>query len=91
MSADDGYGVRKVEGESNLYGIFHFFASDESVRPATKDSAVKLYSHPVAAILGAFRLEYDNGYPTEYGVAVTGEVLQHCRNYFTDAAWEVKK
>jgi hypothetical protein len=91
MSADNGYAVRKVQGENNLYGIFHYFASDESVVPATRDRAAKLYSHPVAAILGAFRLEYDNEVPTEYGITVTGEVLQHCRHYFTDAGWEVKK
>ena len=75
------------EADSNVYGIFVIEDEDATSDSYTKEKANKLYYHPVAAILGAYRLKGDM-WTVEY-VRVNSLVLKDCENYYTDKGWRI--
>jgi len=90
MSADDGHIVSKIHGEDNAYGIFYEFRSaDNPPDWYTRENAMQVWTHPVAAILHAHRIESIEY--TEYGVYVNAAVLKDAENYFRPEGWRERK
>lgn len=86
MSADNGHVVSKLYNDDYKYGIFYYSASaDLPAEWYTKENAIKVFRHPVAAILEAHRIEENNR--TEYGVSVHSRVLEDCKPYYA-IGWE---
>lgn len=87
MSADNGHAVMKIYESTNEYGIFYYNASATYYHSYYKrENATAVYSHPVAAILEAHRLEAFNR--TEYGVSVSDVVLKDCEDYYKE--WRIE-
>lgn len=90
MSADNGYVVSKIHNENNLYGIFYYYASDDYPSQwYTEDNAMQVWTHPVAAIIAAHRIQSLE--PTEYGVHINALVLKDSENYFHPSGWRKSK